>query len=109
MNLILNSLTVFAGEDKAASASIVRTFTEETDKSIALLQDALDKNDKLQASKVAHKLLPLFSMIGANSVTAQLRVLEVNDDALTNSGWERLMNEVIRQAIGIVEQAKLKL
>jgi len=104
-----NSLTAFAGEDKAASASIVRTFTEETNKSIALLQEALNKNDKLLASKVAHKLLPLFSMIGAKSVIAQLRVLEVNDDALTNSGWERLMNEVIRQAVGIVEQAKLKL
>lgn len=104
-----NSLTAFAGEDKEASASIVRTFTDETSKSIDLLQEALDKNDRSQASKVAHKLLPLFSMLGAKNVIAQLRMLEINDDALTDSGWQRLMTDVISQAMEIVEQAKLKL
>jgi CheY-like chemotaxis protein len=104
-----NSLTAFAGEDKEASASIVRTFTDETGKSITLLQEALDKNDRSQASKVAHKLLPLFSMLGAKNLIAQLRMLEINDEALTDSGWQRLMNDVIHQAAEIVEQAKLKL
>lgn len=100
-----DSLTAFAGEDKEASASIIRTFTEETNKSISLLQQALDTMERVQAAKIAHKLIPLFTMLGATDQVAQLRILEKNDEALTDDGWKRLLSDVIRQATQVVNQA----
>ena len=100
-----DSLTAFAGEDKEASASIIRTFAEETNKSVSLLQQALEKTDRAQAAKISHKLIPLFTMLGASDLVAQLRILEKNDEALTDEGWKRLLFEVIRQAGVVVGQA----
>ncbi|WP_293672068.1 ATP-binding protein [uncultured Parabacteroides sp.] len=100
-----DSLTSFAGEDKEASASIIRTFAEETNKSISLLQQALDATERVPAAKISHKLIPLFTMLGATDLVAQLRILEKNDEALTDDGWKRLLSEVIRQATVIVGQA----
>ena len=100
-----DSLTAFAGEDKEASASIIRTFAEETNKSISLLQQALEKTERGSAAKISHKLIPLFTMLGASDLVAQLRILEKNDGALTDGGWERLLSDVIRQATVVVDQA----
>lgn len=100
-----DSLTAFAGEDKEASASIIRTFAEETNKSISLLRQALEKTECGPAAKISHKLIPLFTMLGASDLVAQLRILEKNDEALTDDGWKRLLSEVIRQAGVIVGQA----
>ena len=100
-----DSLTSFAGEDKEASASIIRTFAEETNKSISLLQQALDATERGPAAKISHKLIPLFTMLGATDLVAQLRILEKNDEAVTDDGWKRLLSEVIRQATIIVNQA----
>lgn len=100
-----DSLTAFAGEDKDASASIIRTFAEETNKSISLLQQALEKAERNPAAKISHKLIPLFTMLGASDLVAQLRILEKNDEALTDDGWKRLLSEVIRQATVVVNQA----
>lgn len=100
-----DSLTAFAGEDKEASASIIRTFAEETNKSISLLQQALEKTERGPAAKISHKLIPLFTMLGASDLVAQLRILEKNDEALTDDGWKRLLSEVIRLAGVVVGQA----
>lgn len=100
-----DSLTAFAGEDKDASTSIIRTFAEETNKSISLLQQALEKAERNAAAKISHKLIPLFTMLGASDLVAQLRILEKNDVALTDDGWKRLLSEVILQATAVVNQA----
>lgn len=99
------SLTAFAGEDKEASASIIRTFAEETTKSISLLQEALDAADRGKSAKTSHKLVPLFTMLGASDLVAQLRILEKNDESLVDEGWGRLLSDVIGQANAIVRQA----
>lgn len=99
------SLTAFAGEDKAASASILHTFAEETGKSIARLQQALNDSDRPQAARVSHKLIPLFTMLGANALVQHLRILEKNDDELTDSGWQYLLGEVIARASAVVDEA----
>ncbi|RHJ81498.1 ATP-binding protein [Parabacteroides sp. AM08-6] len=103
------SLTAFAGEDKEASDSIIRTFTEETNKSISLLRQALDTIDKEQAGKISHKLIPLFTMLGATELVAQLRVLEKNDEALSTDGWQHLLADVITRVSEIVRQAATSL
>lgn len=99
------SLTVFAGEDKEASVSILHTFIEETGKSITLLEQAFKDANREQAATVSHKLIPLFTMLGAIDLVAQLRLLEKNDDALSADGWLRLLSEAIARATAIVKQA----
>ena len=49
---------------------------EETDKNIEQLKQAIDQSDTEVISAVAHKMLPLFTLIGANSLTVLLRTLE---------------------------------
>lgn len=99
-----DSLTAFAGEDKEASASIIRTFAEETRKSISLLQTALDATGRVDASRIAHKLIPLFTMLETTGLVAQLRMLEKNDASLTDDDWYRLLGDVIRQTTEVVDQ-----
>lgn len=104
--LDFSSLTSFAGEDPEASASILKTFSEETRKSIGLLRVALEAEDREDASRISHKLIPLFTMLGANSLVQHLRILEKNDEELTDSGWHHLLGEVIAQALSIVADAE---
>lgn len=103
--LNFSSLTAFAGEDEAASASILRTFAQETNKSIALLKQALAEGDREAAARVSHKLIPLFTMLGANTLVQHLRILEKKDGELTDSGWGRLLGEVIAKVSAVVEKA----
>lgn len=107
--LSFDSLTAFAGEDKEASDSILKTFVDETGKSIRLLEEALPRRDRVEVARVSHKMIPLFSMLGANSLVQHLRLLEKNDAELTDSGWARLLEEVISMAKAIVDQAGIHL
>lgn len=103
--LDFTSLTAFAGDDKEASASIIRTFTEETGKNLTLLEEALNTMDRESAAKVSHKLLPLFTMLGATTLVPLLRMLDKNDEALSDDGWKRLLSDVIAQARQVLQQA----
>lgn len=101
-----STLTAFAGEDKEASASILKTFTGETNKSIDLLRKALQEEDRSEASRLSHKLIPLLTMLGANNLVQKLRILERNDEKeLTREGWKALLAEVIDNVTDIVRQA----
>lgn len=72
----LSALTAFSGDDEEAAHDILNSFMEETDKNIERLKQAIDQSDTEVISAVAHKMLPLFTLIGANSLTVLLRTLE---------------------------------
>ena len=101
-----SSLTAFAGEDSEASMGILRTFIEETQKSIEGLMVARAATDRVEAGRIAHKLIPLFAMLGANSLVQHLRLLEKQDPELPSSIWSQLLDEVVVQAQSLVEEAK---
>lgn len=103
--LNFSSLTDFAGEDKIASARIIRTFTEETTKSISLLKEAEKKGDRELAANVCHKSIPLFTMLGASVLVGKLRKLERYDKSDLQIEWNILLTEVIKEAEAIVKQA----
>lgn len=100
-----DSLTAFAGEDKEASASILKTFVEETTKSNALLESTLQDDDREQSAKISHKMVPLFTMLGATSLVEKLRVIEKNATTLPVEEWKLLLSEVIAEVKKIIEQA----
>ena len=101
-----SSLTAFAGEDSEASMGILRTFIEETHKSIEGLMAARAATDRVEAGRIAHKLIPLFAMLGANSLVQHLRLLEKQDPELPSNNWSQLLDEVVAQAQSLVEEAK---
>ena len=101
-----SSLTAFAGEDSEASMGILRTFIEETHKSIEGLMAARAATDRVEAGRIAHKLIPLFAMLGANSLVQHLRLLEKQDPELPSTTWLQLLDEVVAQAQSLVEEAK---
>ena len=101
-----SSLTAFAGEDSEASMGILRTFIEETHKSIEGLMAARAATDRVEAGRIAHKLIPLFAMLGANSLVQHLRLLEKQDPELPSNIWSQLLDEVVAQAQSLVEEAK---
>lgn len=74
----LSALTAFSGDDEEAARDILNSFMEETDKNIERLKQAIDQSDTEVISAVAHKMLPLFTLIGANSLTILLRTLEAS-------------------------------
>lgn len=100
-----DSLTAFAGEDKEASVSILKTFVEETAKSNALLEAALADNNREQSSKTSHKMIPLFTMLGATSLVEKLRVIEKNARYLPEAEWESLLTDIISEVNKIIDQA----
>ena len=71
-----SALTAYSEEDEAAAYSIIQTFTEETKKSAARLQQALPDRDTEEIALVAHKLLPLFTLIDASEAVPLLKYLE---------------------------------
>lgn len=101
-----DSLTAFAGEDKDASNSILRTFIDETAKSNELLEASLHEADRVQSAKLSHKMIPLFTMLGATSLVEQLRVIEKNAQFMPPGEWENSLTEIIAGIKKVVGQAE---
>ncbi|MDR1556518.1 MAG: response regulator [Tannerellaceae bacterium] len=102
--LNFSALTAFAEDDAEASASILRTFSEETQKNVAFLQEALENADRPQAARVSHKLIPLFTMLGAGTLVGLLRIIEANEDSLDEAAWQQTLKDAIRRILVVRRQ-----
>ena len=69
-------LTAYSEDDPEAAYSIIHTFIEETGKNVERMQQALNEKEVDGIAAMAHKLLPLFTMIGAEETIAPLKWLE---------------------------------
>lgn len=98
-----SALTEFASGDEEASTVIIQTFFEETRRSLLIFREALEKTDRETIAKIAHRMMPLFSMLQADTIVQQLRILQLNAPEMTDSGWQRLMRDVIEQISSIVD------
>lgn len=50
-------------------------------------------------------MIPLFSMLGANNLVQELRILEKNDAELTDAAWKNLLPSVIEKAEEVTRRA----
>ncbi|GHV06187.1 hybrid sensor histidine kinase/response regulator [Bacteroidia bacterium] len=89
------SLTTFADGNAAESEAILQTFVVETHKNADLLGKALKNKDRKQASKLSHKLIPLFTMLEAHELVQLLRIVEINDPLLPETDWEKTVGKAI--------------
>ena len=79
------ALTAYAGDDPEAARSILRSFAEQTAGNCAELERALGEGDVATVKTVAHKMLPIFTMLGAAGVAATLRTAESWEGPLTDA------------------------
>lgn len=95
--LDFSSLTDFAGDDKDALKSILQTFQKETSENMKSLKASAEEKDRSKSSRIAHKMIPVFSMIGANHLVQQLRLLEKNDADMSDETWLSLILDLENQ------------
>ena len=69
------ALTAYSGDDAEAALDILRSFVDETHRAADRLRQAIEKDNASDAAAVAHKLIPLFILIGASPAVALLRRL----------------------------------
>ena len=70
------ALTAYAGDDAEAARSILASFAEQTAANCASLERALAAGDWATVRAFAHKMLPIFTMLGAAAVASVLRRAE---------------------------------
>ena len=78
----LGALTAFAGDDREAARSILDSFVEQTTANRKALCAALDAGDDAAVKAQAHKMLPIFTMLGDEEVASVLRRAETASGAL---------------------------
>lgn len=70
------ALTAFSEGDQEAARSIIHSFIEETGKNAARMQQSLVDKDVDAIAAMSHKLLPLFTLLGASAALPSLSWLE---------------------------------
>lgn len=104
--LNFSALTAFSEDDAEAAAEIIRTFISETEKNRIRMEKALEEKDPAGITAMAHKLLPLFTMLGAERCIPSLKWLEekrgttgMTDEMADKTNFVlKEIQEVIREA-----------
>ena len=102
--LRFDALTAYAGDDAEAAQSILASFAEQTAANCTALCKALDADDAAGVKALAHKMLPIFTMLGAGTVADTLRRAETHEGALTDT-LRRELAAVAERIRGIAAEA----
>ena len=73
-----SALTAFSGDDPEAAKSILESFVSETRLNAERLQKAIDARNMDEVAAVSHKMIPIFTLIGATELVNLLKLLEVS-------------------------------
>lgn len=98
-------LTAFSGDNDADARAILLTFIEETRKNRHTMSEALARNDVDGVAAMAHKLLPLFTYIGALRATALLTGLESRRGEAPSEEWRQKSAEVLVLVQEVIDEA----
>lgn len=105
-SLCFQSLTTFSADDPEASRSIIASFIEETDKNINRMEQALQDEDVEGVTGMAHKLLPLFTLIGATDTLPRLSRLEAYREESWSGEVKQLTEELLPLLRRVVVEAR---
>ena len=99
-------LTAYAGDDAGAARSILASFAEQTAANCAGLEKAVENGDTSSVKALSHKMLPIFTMLGAAEVADALRRAETHEGPLTDAlyGELRAAIEKIRAIVAEAEK-----
>lgn len=106
-SLDFSALTAFSEDDVEAAKAILRSFAEETGKNRDRMAAALAACDVEGIAAMAHKLLPLLTLIGANETARLLSFLEAcRGKAFTDEIAEKT-RQVLQQLQAIIKNPAL--
>ncbi len=93
----VRALYDFVKEDTTASLEILKSFISETRESQMGFKEAFENGDVATASKISHKMLPLYRMIGNEKVVGIMEQLENNNQI--NEEDKRYLLDAIQNSI----------
>ena len=95
LGIDVSGLTSLSGDDDAISTKIWETFIEETSKNRESFQSALDHKDVSLLGFLSHKMLPVFTMIQAQSCLNEMKWLEVQKSRPFDEQTEQKARQVL--------------
>lgn len=98
-----SALTAYSADDPEAAASILQSFLSETRLNLRHLQEGMQAENVAELSRVAHKMIPLFTLIGASEIVGWLRILEANRDASFSEDISLLTKQVLETVEHVLE------
>lgn len=108
-SLNFSALTAFSEGDDEASRAILRSFVEETGKNRDRMQTALEAEDVDGIAAMAHKLLPLLTLIGACETVEILSILESRRGEAFTDDVAMKTQKALEQIQTIIEDPALTL
>lgn len=103
--LNFGALTAYSGDDAEAAHDILQTFVDETQQALLRLQQAVQRDDARETAAVAHKLIPLFALIGADKVVGTLRKLEALEGTKLTQKDKELTKEALKGIKTVLKEA----
>lgn len=100
------ALTAFSENDPVAARTIIQTFIEETEKNADRMQQALLNEEVDGIAAMAHKLLPLFILIGALDALPLLSQLEAERGQYFTEEISNKTETVLREIQRILDAAR---
>lgn len=100
------ALTAFSEDDPEAARSIMSSFIEETEKNLNQMEMALREEDVSGIAGMAHKLLPLLTLIGAVEIQSLLSWLESCRGKSFSGEVKQKTEEVLPLLWQVVDEAR---
>ena len=107
-----SALSAFSGDDPDAAKSILESFVTETRLNVDRLRQALETEDTDGIAAMGHKMLPLFTLLGANELVTLLKELEASrgvpfDEAVKEKSLAALslIEDILEQAFLFISSA----
>ena len=100
------ALTAFSGDDPDAAKSILESFVTETRLNADRLRQALEAEDTDGIAAMGHKMLPLFTLLGANELVALLKELEASRGQVFSEKIKEKSFSALAQIEAIVAQVE---
>lgn len=102
-----SSLIAFSEGDEEAIREIIGTFIQETEKNCQAIRQGEEAKDMKLVGNLAHKMLPTFTMIEANTVLPSLKWLEAHrEDASMSSEALDHIHKILPTVKSIIEHAE---
>ena len=105
-SLNFRALTAFSEDDPEAASTIIQTFIEETEKNRNRMESAIRATDVDGIAGMAHKLLPLFTLLGASEALPLLLWLEQRRGEAVSDEMIQKANEALRQVDIVMAEAR---
>lgn len=99
-----SALTAFSEDDEEAAKTILRTFVEETQKNKQQMSVALEAENTDGITAMAHKLLPLFTLIEAQEAVRLLSWLE----ARRREAFSEEIGERVKEVLELIDEVLRK-